>query len=453
MALFGGKKPAPPASGEKKAATANPFSRVQVFSKPEALATLLTGLKEQTVTGNVARHKLKAASLVSGRGTSTIHTYQVLKFKSGPRPAIIVGRPKAVPGGNFVPADNPLELGEPVEVKFSMPLAQAGGNNVYFEVGCTFLQEALYIPDAKTGNHWVGSREATEKKLGEAGLRQGEEVLQLRVDKITVFPNEPEGFTGDQLGPYLFKPTLFLISGGGMWAKKVTDYFEGIQDTVDKHLEEQEKKGFLKTIENVRIIEFGVDQVAMFADGPLLAGLEHDKLLPSMRSKPNDNLMQLNSIIGFLLRFEVSDEVKELLMRTFPQKAGKEVEVYLPLSLGQVQPADPPKERLLFQIFPRDLVQETDPRKRNKSLGLKFMPPFTLHPNPEDHNTYRKLLVAIGQRLRDDSRPEEEKNKVAAVQAQVAQRREETKGQRVDENMKKAFQARVEAKKKKEAAG
>lgn len=450
MALFGGKKKTPKKA--KKAAAVN-FSRVQVFSKAEVLNALLKGLKEQQVQSNVARLKLKAASLVSGRGTATIFNYQILNFKSGPRPAIVVGRPKAVPGGNFIPADNPLELGEKIEVCYEMPLAQAGGNTIYFTAACTFLQEAIFVPNPQTGKPWIGSREATEKKLGENGLRQGEEVLQLRVDKITCFPNSPESFTADQIEPYVFKPTLYLITGGGMWAKKVADYFEGIQDDIHKHLEEMEKKEQLKTIENCQLIEFGVDNISLFTPGSLLSGIEHDKLMPSMFKKPNDNLMPLNSCIGFLLKFEVADEIKELLMRTFSQKAGKEVEIWLPLSLGNIQEAEPPKERVAFQIFPRDLVQETDPRKRSKSLGLKFMPPFTLHPNPEDHNTYRKLMVAIGQRLKDDSRPDEEKNKIASVQAAVAQRQQETKGQRVDENMKKAFAKRVEAKKRKEAAG
>jgi hypothetical protein len=289
--------------------------------------------------------------------------------------------------------------------------------------------------------------------MGEGGLRQGEEVLQLRVDKLTCFPNAPESFTSDQFDPYVFKATLYCITGGGMWAKKVADHFEGIQDDIHKHLEDMEKKEFLKTIDNVKLIDFGVDSISMFTPGSLLSGIEHDKLMPSMFKKPNDNLMVLNSCVGFILKFEVADEIKELLMRTFSQKAGKEVEIWLPLTLGNIQEAEPPKERVAFQIFPRDLVQETDPRKRSKALGLKFMPPFTLHPNPEDHNTYRKLMVAIGQRLRDDSRPEEEKNKVASVQAAVAQRQQETKGDRVDENMRKAFAKRVEATKRNDDAG
>ena len=48
---------------------------------------------------------------------------------------------------------------------------------------------------------------------------------------------------------------------------------------------------------------------------------------------------------------------------------------------------------------------------------------------------------------------EEEKNKIASVQAAVAQRQQETKGQRVDENRRKAFAKRVDAQKRKEAAG
>ena len=449
MALFGGKKKT--AKKAKKATSIN-FSRVQVFSKVEALNALLKGVKGQQVQCNVARLKLKAASLVSGRGTAVILNFQVINLKAGPRPVLVVDRPKALPGGNFIPADMPMDLGEKVEVLYEMPLAQAGGNRVYFNAACTFLQEAIYIPDKEGGKPWIASRDVTEKKIGEGGLRQGVEVLQLRVDKITCFPNAPESFTADQFEEYVFNPTLYCITGGGMWAKKVADYFEGIQDDIHKHLEDLEKKEFLKTIDNVQLIDFGVDSISMVTPGSLLSGIEHDKLMPSMFKKPNDNLMVLNSCVGFVLKFEIADEIKELLMRTFSQKAGREVEVWLPLTLGNIQEAETPKERVAFQIFPRDLIQETDPRKRRKSLGLKFLPPFTLHPNPEDHNTYRKLMVAIGQRLQDDSRPDEEKNKIASVQAAVAQRQQETKGQRVDENMRKAFAKRVEAQKRKETA-
>ena len=140
-------------------------------------------------------------------------------------------------------------------------------------------------------------------------------------------------------------------------------------------------------------------------------------------------------------------------MRTFSQKIGKEAEIWLPLTLGQITEQEPPKLKLLFQLFPRDLTQETNPQRRKKTPGVKFVPPFTLHPDPEDQNTYRKLMVAMGQRMKDDARPEEEKNKLASVQESIRGRREETKGKYVDENLKKQFAARRDAKKRKEAQG
>ena len=189
----------------------------------------------------------------------------------------------------------------------------------------------------------------------------------------------------------------------------------------------------------------------MFVPQNPITDIEHDFLVPSVLKKPNDNLQNINAACGFLLKFEVADEIKELMMRTFSQKIGKEPEIWLPLTLGQVTDAEPPKLRLLFQLFPRDLTQETNPQRRKKFPGLKFVPPFMLHPNAEDQNTYRKLMVAMGQRMKDDARPDEEKNKLAGVQAQVAARREETKGKRVDENLKKAFRARQDARKRQES--
>ena len=47
----------------------------------------------------------------------------------------------------------------------------------------------------------------------------------------------------------------------------------------------------------------------------------------------------------------------------------------------------------------------------------------------------------------------EEKNKQAGVQESIRARREETKGKYVDENLKKQFSARREARKRKDAAG
>jgi hypothetical protein len=59
-------------------------------------------------------------------------------------------------------------------------------------------------------------------------------------------------------------------------------------------------------------------------------------------------------------------------------------------------------------------------------------------------------MVSIGQRMKDDARPDEEKNKLASVQAALSARQEETKGKYVNENLKKQFQSRQDAKKRKE---
>ncbi len=459
MNLFGSKKKKKSKEIKKgkpaQASPASAFNRVQVVSKPETLSGLLKGLREETVTSEVSRQKLKAASLISGRGEGTIHNFTMYNFKSGPKPVVVIGFPRSTKGGNFVPADMPLDPGEAIEFSYSMALPEADGNTLYFTARGTYLQTAIYIPNADDPSKpWVASREVTEQKKGASGINRGEEVLQIRVDQLTVYPSGPETFTGDQFAPYIFSPQLYMISGGGVWAKKGGNgYFESIPDDLTKYFEKEEREERLKLITGVTLVEFGVDSITMLVNESLLRGIEHDRLLPSVLKKPNDNLQVINSCLGFLLRFELSDEIKELMMRTFAQKVGKEVEIWLPLTLGHLTEAEPPKERAAFQIFPRDLTQENNPQRRKKNPGIKFVPPFTLHPNPEDQNTYRKLMVSIGQRMKDDARPEEERNKLASVQAQVAQRREETKGKYVDENMKKAFQARQEARKRKDSQG
>jgi hypothetical protein len=449
MNLFGNKKAAKKAKAPKNGGGKLSFNRVQIFSKPEAVNAVMKGLRDEATTAQVSRIKLKSASMVSGRGEGQIYNYMIRTFKTGPKPVIVVSSPRSKTGGNFVPADNPLEAGEAIEISYSMALPESDGNTLYFTARGLYLQTALYIPNAKEPSKpWIGSRDATEKKMGEAGLKQGEEVLQLRIDQVTVFPNEPETFTGDQFAPYIFSPQLWVIGGGGVWAKKGGNgYFDSIPDDLAKYIDKQE---FKKSMNGITLAEFGVDSITMLVSGDIFEDIEHDRLVPSVKKKPNDNLQVLNSCLGFLLKFEIADEIKELMMRTFGQKIGKEVEVWLPLSLGQMTEAEYPKNRCVFQLFPRDLTQETNPQRRKKYPGVKFVPPFTLHPNPEDQNTYRKLMVSIGQRMKDDARPDEEKNKLASVQAAVSARHEQTKGKYVNENLKKQFQSRQDAKKRKE---
>ncbi|MBT3602687.1 MAG: hypothetical protein HN521_06420, partial [Candidatus Latescibacteria bacterium] len=97
--LFGGNKKK--AVAKKAEASAKPnFNRIQVVSKPAILNSLLKGLREDNITAHVSRIKLKAASLVSGRGDATIHTYSMYKFKSGPKPVLVMTMPRSTKGGN-----------------------------------------------------------------------------------------------------------------------------------------------------------------------------------------------------------------------------------------------------------------------------------------------------------------------------------------------------------------
>lgn len=446
MNLFGkNRSKSQKKSSRGKASGTLSFNRIQVLSKLDDLDFLLKVVKEDPVSAEVSRQKLKAASLVSGRGEATIHSYTKYKFKNGPRPVLVLSFPRSTKGGNFVPVDNPMEIGEAIELRFKMALPQT--DSLFFTAKTSYLQTAIFIPNIDDPNkHWVGSREATEKQFGAGGLKQGEEVLQLRVDQITVFPHPPETFSGDQIAPYIFSPELYVIGGGGVWAKRGGNgYFDSIPDTLEKYLKKIEEK---KIMNRVQLIDFGVDEISMFVSQNPITGIEHDFLVPSVLKNPNANLQNINTACGFLLKFKIAEEIKELLMRTFSQKVGKESEIWLPLTLGQIVDASAPKFRLLFQLFPRDLTQEVNPQRRKKFPGIKFLPPFMLHPNAEDQNTYRKLMVAIGQRMKDDARPEDEKNKLAAVQAQVAKQREETRGKYVDENLQKAFRARQQAKKR-----
>ena len=63
MAWFG--KKGKEAKGKVAPSGGLSFNRVQVVSKPEILEKLLKGIKEEVVETDVARDKLKAASLVS----------------------------------------------------------------------------------------------------------------------------------------------------------------------------------------------------------------------------------------------------------------------------------------------------------------------------------------------------------------------------------------------------
>ena len=135
--------------------------------------------------------------------------------------------------------------------------------------------------------------------------------------------------------------------------------------------------------------------------------------------------MKSNSKLGFLLRFKVDPDIGEAILRTFPKKAGKSDEIFLPLILEQV--ADSKEQfRVTFMVFPRDLIQETS--RKSMERGLKFMPPYALHQGSENQNTFSKLLIQLNQRFREDEKPDEEKLKSETLKASVDKRIADRKG-------------------------
>ena len=176
-----------------------------------------------------------------------------------------------------------------------------------------------------------------------------------------------------------------------------------------------------------------------------MSGVEHDKIREVMVKKPNDYLREINTTVGFLLHFQMTDGIKDMVIRTLPDKAGKENDVFLPLMLESV--ADSVERyRVTFRVFPRDLVEN---RSRNRmDSGLHFKPSNTLHPGSENQVIFSKLLIALSQHFREDEKPDEEKLKSEKLQASVQARISEQSHKFTDKKIKSAFQNRVEAKKR-----
>ena len=142
----------------------------------------------------------------------------------------------------------------------------------------------------------------------------------------------------------------------------------------------------------------------------------------------------------------MDDGIADALGRGFPQKAGKEVDVWLPLILEKV--ADSREQyRVTFRVFPRDLVIA---RGKTADRGLKFQPPYALHQGSENQVTFSKLLILLNQRFNEDEKPEDQKLKSEKLKASVDKRISERKGAFTDEKVAAAFKDRAEAKKRKE---
>ena len=437
-----GKKTGPEPALEK-----SHFIHTEVFSKPVQLAALFQGFREAEIEVDILRLRMQAQSVENGRGKGVVQNFSFRKFRDQPRGVLFISNPRGVSGGSFEPAEYLLKQGEKVQVSFTMP-AEGAARPVYFIAKGFFLRKSYYI----AGNHqdsgkpWTGPREEALAQFPRHVFVDGEDILQVRIDALTSFPNGSGSVPKEVLNHYLSGAVLYVLPGGGVWNQKSNqgNFFEGIQQELDKFLSREN----IKKLQQVSLEEFAnLGEISVSISEQLLAGVNHEVARPSVVKKPNDYLRDINASLGFLLSFKMNNDLKDAMGRLVPNKIGAEDEVYLPLFLDRVNDAQG-KYRISFRLFPRDLIGNRG--YRNSNLGLRFMPPYALHPGPENHNTYSKLLIVLSRRFQEDSKSEEDKLKsekvIASVQQQIAAQRDKF----VDEKVKLAFQERTALRKRRD---
>ena len=421
------------------------FAGVEVYSKPGLMQPLFAGFREVEVTGDIIRPRMLTESVENGRGRGIIRNFTFRKFKNQPKAVFFVSWPKGVAGGSFEPTDRLLKPGEPISVSYTVEIE--GADKAIFFVGkAYFLRKSFYVAEnpANPGKPWTGPRDEAKEKLPKDVLVGGEDIIEIRVDSVTSMPNGAGRVPRDILERYLSAAKLYVIPGGGAWAQRSTQghFFKNMREPLDKYLQ---KEG-IKLIENVSLEDFAnMGDVTMMVNVGLLSEIDHDNIHKRMVKKPNDYLREINTNVGFLLHFQMAEEIKDVVIRTLSDKVGRETDVYLPLVLEYV--ADSVEQyRVTFRVFPRDLVEN---RSRNSmERGLHFKPPNTLHPGSENQAVFSKLLMALSQRFREDEKPDEEKLKSEKLQASVQARISEQSHKFTDDKIKSAFQDRVAAKKR-----
>lgn len=445
-----------PAPEKPKAAPApetkerKPFSTVEVVSRPALMAPIFEGFRAGEVGVDVLRPRMMVESVEHGRGRGIVRNFVFRKFNEEARAVFFITTPRGLGGGSFEPTDRLLKPGEQFQVSFTLEV-EGADRPIFFTGKGFFLRKSFYAAESPDNPNkpWVGPREEAAEKLPKNLFVAGDDVLEVRVDSVTAFPHGPGSVRRDILDRYLSAAKLYVIPNGAVWAQKSAqgNFFTNIRDPLDKFLE---KEG-VKTIAPVVLDEFGnLGDVSLMVKEQLLSGIEHEIARPGVVKNPNDYLREINAAMGFVLTFKMTDEVKESVVRSFPAKAGKEEDVYLPLILERVTESRE-QYRVLFRIFPRDLVEERS--RKSMERGLKFMPPYALHAGAENHNTYSKLLIAVSQRFREDEKPEDEKLKSEKLLASVQKRISDQRHKFVDEKIKSAFQDRVAAAKRKEEGG
>lgn len=425
------------------------FAKSGVFSKPADLSALFQAIKGTEVSAGIVRLRMQTESVEHGRGKAIVRHFTFRKFDEQPKAVFFMATPSSSSGGSFEPTDRLLKPGEQLEVSYTLEV-EGGDRPVFFVSKGYFLRNSFYIAEDPNnpGKHWAGPRETAVEKFPKNVIVAGDDVIEVRIENATSFPNGPGMVQKDVLDRYLSGGQLYVVPGGGPWAQRSTqgNFFEDIRDPLNKFLE----KDNIKLIDQVNLQSFAnMGDVTILTKERLLADIEHDVARPGVIKNPNDNLREINNNIGFLLHFKMDEEIKEIIMSKVPNKAGPEEDVYLPLVLERVSDSKE-QYRVTFRLFPRDLVEERGRKAAMGSGGVKFTPPYALYPGAENHNTYSKLLIALSQRFREDEKPEEDKLKSEKLVASVQERMAEQKHKFVDEKVKSAFQNRVAAKKRKE---
>mgnify|MGYP001170331211 CR=1 FL=1 len=435
---------------ESKNAGKLQFSIPEVFSKPSQQSILFGGFREAEIDAEVVRLRIQTESVEHGHGKAMVRNFTFRKFKEEPKAVLYLTTPRGINGGSFEPTDRLLKPGEQIQISYTMNVVGAD-RPVYFSGKGYFLRKSFYVADnpANPGKPWAGPREEAVEKLPKDVVVAGDDIIEIRVDSITSFPNGPGSLRRDVLDRYLSEAVLYILPGGGPWNQKSAqgNFFDGVQQPLEKVLEKED----IKVIESVRIDEFeNLGALSVVVRERLLADVDHEIARPSVINEPNDHIREINAALGFLLCFKMDYEIKERMMRVVSNKVGGDDEIYLPLILRRVNDA---KEsfRVTFRLFPRDLIVERGQNRSNQ--GMKFVPPYALYPGAENHNAYSKLLITLSQRFREDEKPEEDKLKSEKLVASVQSRINAQKDKFTDEKLKAAFQKRSEARKRREEGG
>jgi hypothetical protein len=441
------KKKAVDGNGAQAKPERKPFTRAEIFSKPKDLQTVFNPIREAEVNAEILRPRMQTESVEHGRGQGLLRHYTFRKFKEVPKAVLFMNMPRSKGGGAFEPPTRMLTPGEQFRLTFTTTV-EGSDRPVYFLAKGFFLRKSFFIlQDPKNpGKPWTGSREDAEKTVSKDAVVHGEDVIEIRIDTVNSFPGGPGRTDRDVLDRYLSQPKLYIFPGGGGWNQKSTkgNFFDAMRDPLDKYIERDD----LKIIDPVVIDEFmNTGEISILIKEQLIAGIDHEVARPSVIKKPNDNLGEINVKLGFLLYFRMDEGIAETLAQTFPQKAGKEVDVFMPLILEKV--ADSREQyRVTFRVFPRDLIE---PRgKKTMERGLKFQPPYALHEGSENQTTFSKLIILLNQRFREDEKPEDEKLKSEKLKASVDKRVADRKGHFTDEKLAASFKDRVSAKKRKD---